>query len=114
MNDSSLEFIQRALDYATEAHKDQFRLSGEPYIIHPIQVAGILAELQLDPSTVATGFLHDIVEDTDRTLEDIRNEFSDVVAFLVDGVTKLGKLKCNDVTKFIPDIFQCSIRNFNN
>lgn len=93
MNDSSLEFIQRALDYATEAHKDQFRLSGEPYIIHPIQVAGILAELQLDPSTVATGFLHDVVEDTDRTLEDIRNEFSDVVAFLVDGVTKLGKLK---------------------
>lgn len=93
MNDSSLEFIQRALDYATEAHKDQFRLSGEPYIIHPIQVAGILAELQLDPSTVATGFLHDVVEDTDRTLEDIRNEFSEVVAFLVDGVTKLGKLK---------------------
>lgn len=93
MNDSSLEFIQRALDYATEAHKDQFRLSGEPYIIHPIQVAGILAELQLDPSTVATGFLHDVVEDTDRTLKDIRNEFSDVVAFLVDGVTKLGKLK---------------------
>lgn len=93
MNDSSLEFIQRALDYATEAHKDQFRLSGEPYIIHPIQVAGILAELQLDPSTVATGFLHDVVEDTDRTLDDIRNEFSEVVAFLVDGVTKLGKLK---------------------
>ncbi|MBZ6526202.1 bifunctional (p)ppGpp synthetase/guanosine-3',5'-bis(diphosphate) 3'-pyrophosphohydrolase [Aerococcaceae bacterium DSM 111021] len=93
MNESSLEFIQRALDYATEAHKEQFRLSGEPYIIHPIQVAGILAELQLDPSTVATGFLHDVVEDTDRTLEDISNEFSDVVAFLVDGVTKLGKLK---------------------
>ncbi|WP_338490394.1 bifunctional (p)ppGpp synthetase/guanosine-3',5'-bis(diphosphate) 3'-pyrophosphohydrolase [Ruoffia tabacinasalis] len=93
MNDSSLEFIQRALDYATEAHKDQFRLSGEPYIIHPIQVAGILAELQLDPSTIATGFLHDVVEDTDRTLDDIRNEFSEVVAFLVDGVTKLGKLK---------------------
>ena len=93
MNDSSLEFIQRALDYATEAHKDQFRLSGEPYIIHPIQVAGILAELQLDPSTIATVFLHDVVEDTDRTLDDIRNEFSEVVAFLVDGVTKLGKLK---------------------
>lgn len=93
MNDSSLEFIQRALDYATEAHKDQFRLSGEPYIIHPIQVAGILAELQLDPSTIATGLLHDVVEDTDRTLDDIRNEFSEVVAFLVDGVTKLGKLK---------------------
>lgn len=93
MNESSIEFIQRALDFATEAHKEQFRLSGEPYIIHPIQVAGILAELQMDPSTVATGFLHDVVEDTDYTIEEISEEFSETVAFLVDGVTKLGKLK---------------------
>ncbi|XJS11742.1 RelA/SpoT family protein [Aerococcaceae bacterium WGS1372] len=93
MNKSNLDFIQKAADYATEAHKSQYRLSGEPYIIHPIQVAGILAELQMDPSTIATGFLHDVVEDTDCSLEVIQEEFGETVAFLVDGVTKLGKLK---------------------
>lgn len=86
-------FVQKACDYATEAHSQQFRKSGEPYIIHPIQVAGILAELHMDPHTVATGFLHDVVEDTEVTLEDLKNEFGADVAMLVDGVTKLGKIK---------------------
>ncbi|OAS84964.1 MULTISPECIES: RelA/SpoT family protein [Metabacillus] len=86
-------FIQRAYDFAEEAHREQFRKSGEPYIIHPIQVAGILVDLEMDPSTIAGGFLHDVVEDTDVTLDDIRTAFSDEVAMLVDGVTKLGKIK---------------------
>lgn len=93
MNTKNVAYVQKALDYATYAHRDQVRLSGEPYIVHPIQVAGILAQLKADPATVATGFLHDVVEDTDFTLEDIEAEFGQAVAFLVDGVTKLGKVK---------------------
>lgn len=92
MSDEHVAFVQKALDYATKAHEGQFRKSGEPYIIHPIQVAGILAELHMDPHTVATGFLHDVVEDTDVTLEDLKAEFGPDVAMLVDGVTKLGKI----------------------
>lgn len=93
MNERSVAFVKKALDFATAAHAHQSRLSGEPYIIHPIQVAGILARIKLDPDTVATGFLHDVVEDTDYTLDDIKENFSETVAFLVDGVTKLGKIK---------------------
>ncbi|MEI5995062.1 RelA/SpoT family protein [Candidatus Enterococcus mansonii] len=86
-------FVQKACDYAEKAHEGQVRKSGEPYFIHPIQVAGILAELRMDPHTIATGFLHDVVEDTEVTLEDLENEFGADVAMLVDGVTKLGKIK---------------------
>ncbi|MBG9988054.1 bifunctional (p)ppGpp synthetase/guanosine-3',5'-bis(diphosphate) 3'-pyrophosphohydrolase [Aerococcaceae bacterium DSM 111176] len=93
MSESNVNLVQKALEYATEAHKEQVRLSGEPYIIHPIQVAGILAQLKMDSDTVATGFLHDVVEDTEITLEEIAQEFSPTIAFLVDGVTKLGKVK---------------------
>ena len=93
MSPEHVEFVQKACDYATKAHAEQFRQSGEPYIVHPIQVAGILAELHMDPHTVATGFLHDVVEDTDVTLEDLEEEFGPDVAMLVDGVTKLGKIK---------------------
>ena len=67
--------FKKALDYATKAHISQVRQSGEPYIIHPIQVAGILADLHLDVVTVACGFLHDVVEDTEVTLDDIEAEF---------------------------------------
>ncbi|ALV21183.1 MULTISPECIES: RelA/SpoT family protein [Carnobacterium] len=93
MNSSHVAFVKKACDFATMAHEGQLRKSGEPYIIHPIQVAGILAELKMDPVTVATGFLHDVVEDTDITFEDIAKEFTPEVAMLVDGVTKLGKIE---------------------
>lgn len=93
LNPEHVEFVQRAYEYAQEAHKEQYRKSGEPYIIHPIQVAGILADLEMDPATVAAGFLHDVVEDTEVTLEDMKKEFGAEVAMLVDGVTKLGKIK---------------------
>ena len=65
MNEKNIEYVKKALDFATEAHKKQVRLSGEAYIAHPIQVAGILAQLHMDPDTVATGFRHDVVEETD-------------------------------------------------
>ncbi len=84
--------IEKAYQVATEAHKDQRRRSGEPYIIHPLCVALILADLELDKETIVAGILHDVVEDTDWTTEDVRREFSDEIAILVDGVTKLGQL----------------------
>ena len=69
------EFIYKAYKYAEHAHREQFRKSGEPYIIHPIQVAGILVDLEMDPATVASGFLHDVVEDTEVTLKDLEEKF---------------------------------------
>lgn len=93
LNDEHVEMVSKAYDFAKAAHHDQFRKSGEPYIIHPIQVSGILADLEMDTATVAAGFLHDVVEDTEITLEDIEKAFNSEVAMLVDGVTKLGKIK---------------------
>jgi guanosine-3',5'-bis(diphosphate) 3'-pyrophosphohydrolase len=93
MNDKNVDFVKKSYETAEYAHREQFRKSGEPYIIHPIQVAGILAQLQMDPATVAAGFLHDVVEDTDIHREDIVREFSEEVAMLVEGVTKLSKIK---------------------
>ena len=87
-----LKLIKRAYDFAKEKHGEQLRKSGEPYIIHPVQVAYILATLGLDASTIAAALLHDIIEDTDVTLQYLSNEFSDEIATMVDGVTKLGKL----------------------
>ncbi|MFB1051631.1 bifunctional (p)ppGpp synthetase/guanosine-3',5'-bis(diphosphate) 3'-pyrophosphohydrolase [Paraliobacillus sp. JSM ZJ581] len=87
------DFIRHAYEYAKKSHANQFRKSGEPYIIHPIQVAGILVHLELDPETIAGGFLHDVVEDTDTTVQMIEQAFNSEVGMLVDGVTKLGKIK---------------------
>lgn len=93
LNDENVEMVKKAYEFAKHAHRDQYRKSGEPYIIHPIQVAGILADLEMDPATVAAGFLHDVVEDTSVTLKDLEISFNAEVAMLVDGVTKLGKIK---------------------
>ena len=92
LSPQDVAFVQKALIYAIDRHSGQFRKSGEPYIIHPIQVAGILAKLKLDAVTVACGFLHDVVEDTVATLDDLEKEFGVEVRLIVDGVTKLGKV----------------------
>ena len=84
--------IEKAYKIASEAHKEQFRKSGEPYIIHPLWVGIILADLEMDKETIVAGMLHDVVEDTVMTLDDITREFGSEVALLVDGVTKLGQL----------------------
>jgi GTP pyrophosphokinase len=86
------ERLVRAFDLAEAAHDGQFRLTGEPYVEHPLAVAGILAELRLDADTLTAAVLHDTVEDTHVTRDDIRTLFGDSVAKLVDGVTKLGKI----------------------
>ena len=87
-----VSMIEKAYNVAKEAHKNQTRKSGEPYIIHPLNVAIILAELELDKETIIAGLLHDVVEDTVMTDDDLRREFGEDVALLVDGVTKLEKI----------------------
>jgi GTP pyrophosphokinase len=89
---ADISMIQKAYETAREAHKDQKRKSGEPYIIHPLCVAIILADLELDKETIVAGLLHDAVEDTWMTYEEVEKEFGSEVALLVDGVTKLGQL----------------------
>ena len=84
--------IEKAFNIANGAHEGQLRKSGEPYIIHPICVATILADLELDKETIVSGLLHDVVEDTVMTLDEIAAEFGEEVAIIVDGVTKLGQL----------------------
>lgn len=86
------EDVTKAYHAAEEAHKEQHRVSGEPYILHPLAVAQILADMKIDTTTITAALLHDVVEDTACTLEDLRQEFGREVAFLVDGVTKLSRL----------------------
>ncbi len=88
---SDSKLIQKAYDYAKLKHKDQKRMSGEEYIIHPLSVSYILADLELDDSTIASALLHDVVEDTEVTHEDLINEFGEEIADMVEGVTKLRK-----------------------
>ncbi|ODG90275.1 MULTISPECIES: bifunctional (p)ppGpp synthetase/guanosine-3',5'-bis(diphosphate) 3'-pyrophosphohydrolase [Bacillaceae] len=93
LKEDDVAFIKRAYEYARDAHSEQFRKSGEPYIIHPVQVAGILVGLEMDATTISAGFLHDVVEDTEVSKEDLETHFGKEVSMLVDGVTKLGKIK---------------------
>ena len=86
-------FIRRALEYATKSHEGQMRQSGEPYIIHPIGVALILLDLQMDTHSICAGLLHDVLEDTPVTEDEMTNEFGETVTQLVRGVTKIGKIK---------------------
>lgn len=104
MTDKDSDRVKRAVEMATKAHEGQFRKTGEPYIIHPLAVKKILEEWGMDEDTVIAGILHDTVEDTDLTLNDIKKEFGPSVAFLVDGVTKLSTARngMRDIDTYLP------------
>ncbi len=87
-----LEMIEKAYIYSAKAHQGQVRLSGEPYLTHPMEVAGILVDMKLDAATIISGLLHDTVEDTLATIEEIEKEFGKDVAFLVGGLTKISRI----------------------
>jgi GTP pyrophosphokinase len=91
--DADVEIVKKAYDVAFKAHEGQLRLSGEPYIIHPLEVAITLALLRLDTTTICAALLHDVVEDTEHSMDYLAREFSEEVALLVDGVTKISSLK---------------------
>ncbi len=92
-----ISLVQRAYVYTAKVHDGQERLSGEPYLVHPLEVAGILVEMRLDVFTVAAGLLHDTVEDTLTTIEEVKRLFGDQVAFIVDGLTKIAKIEFKSV-----------------
>jgi GTP diphosphokinase / guanosine-3',5'-bis(diphosphate) 3'-diphosphatase len=96
---ADLKLIEKAFDFSGRAHQGQIRRSGEPYISHPLNVAAILADLKLDLDSIATGLLHDTVEDTHATIDEIKKEFGDTIASLVDGVTKISKMQFKTSTE---------------
>jgi len=96
---ADLKIIEKAYQFSEKAHEGQIRRSGEAYISHPLNVAGILADLRLDLDSIATGLLHDTVEDTHATIEEVRKEFGETIAILVDGVTKISKMQFRTSTE---------------
>ncbi len=94
-----LDIIKDAYEYANKSHKGQLRKSGEPYIVHPLDVALILGELHTDPVTLVAGLLHDVIEDTETSYDDIKDVFGEEIALLTEGVTKLGKYKFSRTEK---------------
>ena len=114
-----LERLDKAFNFAVKAHQNQKRASGDPYSVHPIEVANILTELKLDSATITTGLLHDTIEDTYATYETIKGEFGSEVADLVDGVTKISVLentasansKAENFRKLISSLSNSDIRS---
>src|SRR5512142_2857068 len=93
--DPDLDLIKKAYVYSAKVHQGQIRKSGEPYLIHPLEVAGLLAELKLDEASIVTGLLHDTIEDTLATKADVEELFGKEIAGLVDGVTKLSQFSAS-------------------
>jgi GTP pyrophosphokinase len=98
-NQKEIAYIHKAIEFSKKAHKEQFRKSGDPYYYHPIEVAKLLSEIKLDNSSIICGLLHDTVEDTSATIEEIKKYFSTEIASLVDGLTKINEfsLKINNL-----------------
>ena len=95
----NIENFNKAYNFGMKAHADQMRASGDPFFSHPFEVANILAKMKLDENSIITGLLHDVIEDTIATKNDIRKKFGLEVASLVDGVTKLSKINLQETNK---------------
>jgi GTP pyrophosphokinase len=108
--DTNVEIIKKAYDFASKAHKNQKRKSGEPFLVHPLKVAFTLAKLGLGEQTVAAGLVHDTIEDSSLTLKNLRSQTSSTVAYLVEGVTKLKKLQDVEIPKKQEEIFYENLR----
>ena len=106
MNASDKTFIKKAYEYGASAHQNQIRMSGEPYICHPLSVAQILASMRMDRQTISAALLHDVVEDTDITLKDIETIFDPEVASLVDSVSKIDQIKFGDKAEAQTETFR--------
>ena len=114
LNDNDVELIRDALDVAIDAHKDQYRKSGEPYIFHPLAVAKIAAEkIGLDSIGIASALLHDVVEDSKYTIEDIESRFGETVAKIVSGLTKISKLKKDKILSIQAENFRKMLLTLN-
>src|SRR5881396_3310953 len=87
-----LELVRKAYEFSQKQHSGQTRASGEPFLVHPLEVALVLAEMKLDSGAIAAGLLHDAIEDTEATREDIKKEFGEQIANIVEGVTKIDKI----------------------
>ncbi|PJA89644.1 MAG: hypothetical protein CO137_03205 [Candidatus Magasanikbacteria bacterium CG_4_9_14_3_um_filter_32_9] len=101
---ADLEIVQLAYDFAKNAHEGQIRKSGEPYIVHPLAAAHILADMRIDPVVITATLLHDVPEDTEVTLEEIEQNFGEEITSLVKGITKLGKLKYRGIERYIENL----------
>ncbi|KKQ27150.1 MAG: (P)ppGpp synthetase I, SpoT/RelA [Candidatus Magasanikbacteria bacterium GW2011_GWC2_37_14] len=103
-NQSNLDLVRLAYDFAEKAHAGQTRKSGEPYIIHPLSTAMILTDMRIDPIIICAALLHDVPEDTNVTLEELNKNFGPEIASIVEGITKLGKLKYRGVERYIENL----------
>jgi len=101
---ADMDMVRLAYDFADAAHAGQMRKSGDPYIIHPLSAAHLLADMRIDPVIVSATLLHDVPEDTAVTLEDVEKNFGSEIAGLVRGITKLGKLKYRGVERYIENL----------
>ncbi|MFH2063389.1 MAG: RelA/SpoT family protein [bacterium] len=102
--EADLDLVRLAFDFADEAHRGQKRKSGEPYIVHPLATAEFLADMKVPISIIVASLLHDVPEDTDVTIEDVRQNFGDDVASIVAGVTKLGKIKYRGIDRYVENL----------
>ena len=114
LNENDKDLIRNALDIAIDAHKDQYRKSGEPYIFHPISVAKIVAEkIGLDANSIAAALLHDVVEDSEYNIEKIKSVFGEKIARIVEGLTKISKLKKDKILSIQSENFRKMLLTLN-